>query len=90
MDSDRSISAFVGRWLDELVASARLNEHGGARAPLVTVAPLAWHQILVLKFIHQQFVLERPDLAMVQRGQASVLKHLVHMLDEWLSDRLDG
>lgn len=90
MNADRAISAFVGRWLDELVGSARLNPDAGPRAPLVTVRPLAWHQILVLKFIHQQFVLERPDLAMVQRGQAGVLKQLVHTLDAWLSDRLDG
>lgn len=90
MESDRAVSAFVGRWLDELVASARLNDVESARAPLVTVTPLAWHQIMVLKFIHQQFVLERPDLAMAQRGQAGVLVHLVRTFDEWLSDRLDG
>lgn len=90
MDSDRAISAFVGRWLDELVSSAGLNPQQGARAPLVTVQPRQWHEILVLKFIHQQFVLERPDLAMVQRGQSGVIAQLVHTLDAWLSDRLDS
>lgn len=90
MESDRAISAFVSRWLDELIASALITDDPDPRTPLVTVQPLAWHQILVLKFIHQRFVLDRPDLAMVQRGQAAVLKHLVHTLDEWLSDRIDG
>ena len=90
MDSDRAISAFVGRWLDELVSSAGLNPQQGARAPLVTVQPRQWHEILVLKFIHQQFVLERPDLAMAQRGQSGVIAQLVHTLDAWLSDRLDS
>jgi dGTPase len=39
-----------------------------------------------LKFIHHRFVLERPDLALHQRGQARLLGALVEALRRWLLD----
>jgi len=40
----------------------------------------------VLKFVHRHFVLERPELALHQRGQARLLNSLVDALQEWLTD----
>src|SRR5690606_14292378 len=45
-----------------------------------------WHEVQVLKFIHSRFVLERPDLALHQRGQARLLATLVEALHAWLVD----
>ena len=50
----------------------------------------AWHEVSVLKFVNQYFILDRPDLAMLQRGQEQTVEHLVLAFDEWLSDRIDA
>jgi dGTPase len=50
----------------------------------------AWHEVSVLKFVNQYFILERPDLAMFQRGQEQTVEHLVLAFDEWLSDTIDA
>ena len=50
----------------------------------------AWHEVSVLKFVHQYFILDRPDLAMFQRGQEQMLEELVTAFDRWLSDRMDA
>jgi dGTPase len=42
--------------------------------------------VQVLKFVHHQFVLARPDLALHQRGQARLLDTLVQALLEWILD----
>jgi dGTPase len=44
----------------------------------------------VLKFVNQYFILDRPDLAMLQRGQEQTVEHLVLAFDGWLSDRIDS
>lgn len=90
MAADRAISGFTGRWIDRLIGAVRLDPGPPVRAGWVNLNPDAWHQVSVLKFVHQYFILERPDLAMFQRGQAEVLSRLVAALDDWLSDRLDG
>ena len=49
-----------------------------------------WHEVAVLKVVHQRFVLDRPDLAMFQRGQAQALTALVGNLEAWLTDPMDA
>ena len=49
-----------------------------------------WHEVAVLKVVHQRFVLDRPDLAMFQRGQAKALTALVGNLEAWLTDPMDA
>jgi dGTPase len=56
----------------------------------VSLLPDAWHDVTVLKFVHTRFVIDRPDFATYQRGQARVLDVLVTELDSWLSDPRDG
>ncbi|WP_350226884.1 hypothetical protein [Demequina sediminis] len=46
----------------------------------------AWHDVAVLKFLQERFVLHRPDLAVYQRGQASVIERLVTSFAAWLDD----
>ena len=40
----------------------------------------------MLKFVHHRFVLDRPDLALHQRGQARLLATLVEALLAWIVD----
>ena len=44
----------------------------------------------MLKFVNQYFILERPDLAMLQRGQERTIEQLVVAFDHWLSDHTDA
>jgi dGTPase len=60
------------------------------RSGHVVLGRQAWHEVTVLKLVHQRFVLDRPDLAMFQRGQAEALTSLVANLESWLSDPIDA
>ncbi len=96
MAAHRSISRFTGSWIDRFSSAVVLTGQLLGRTPpmrappLVTVRPAQWHEMQVLKFIHQYFVLHRPDLAMLQRGQAHTISQLVRVFDEWLADRMDA
>lgn len=89
MAGDRSLSGFTSVWIDDLVESVRLVPDPPVRGSSVALSPDAWHRVQVLKFIHQHFVLHRPDLALMQRGQASVVRQVVEAFDAWLTDDLD-
>lgn len=56
------------------------------RAAPVVLDTAQWHEVAVLKFVHQTFVLQRADLASHQRGQATVLTALVGAFADWLAD----
>jgi dGTPase len=56
------------------------------RSGHILLGPAQWHEVQVLKFVHHQFVLARPDLALHQRGQALLLDTLVESLLAWLMD----
>ncbi len=90
MMADRAISGFTSRWIEYLIGAVELVRDPPVRSAYVTLTPEAWHQVSVLKFVHQYFILDRPDLAMFQRGQAETLRLLVTGFDEWLSDRTDA
>lgn len=90
MAADRAISGFTSHWIDHFVSSVHLDPDPPVRSAYVALSPRAWHEVSVLKFVHQYFILDRADLAMLQRGQSQVLTRMVDALDEWLSDRTDA
>ena len=77
MAADRAISGFTSRWIDHLISSVSPNPHPDVRSGYVSMDPQAWHEVSVLKFVNQYFILDRPDLAMFQRGQEQTIEHLV-------------
>ncbi len=89
MQSDRAISGFTSRWIDHLITSVTPDPDPQVRSGYVRMSPTAWHEVSVLKFVNQYFILERPDLAMFQRGQEKTIEQLVVGFDDWLSDRFD-
>ena len=89
MKADRAISGFTSRWIDHLITSVRPDPEPAIRSGYVCMSRQAWHEVSVLKFVNQYFILERPDLAMFQRGQEKIIEQLVVGFDDWLSDRLD-
>jgi dGTPase len=90
MAADRAISGFTARWIEQLISSVSPDPDPAVRSGYVSMDRQAWHEVSVLKFVNQYFILERPDLAMFQRGQEQTVEHLVLAFDDWLSDRIDA
>ncbi|MBE7162174.1 MAG: dNTP triphosphohydrolase [Williamsia herbipolensis] len=90
MDAERAVEAFTGSWIAHLQDSVALERDPHPRSAHVRLDRQAWHEVSVLKFVHQRFVLDRPDLAGFQRGQAQTIARLVAGYDSWLADPIDG
>ena len=90
MVADRAASGFTSRWIDRLISSVRPTPEPAVRSGYIGLSSVAWHQVSVLKFVNQYFILERPDLAMLQRGQEQTIEQLVVAFDRWLADRGDA
>ncbi|TVT27913.1 dNTP triphosphohydrolase [Amycolatopsis rhizosphaerae] len=87
IEAEQTTAAFSAHWTSRLVGGVVVLEEPGSRSGHVALRQEQWHEVQVLKFVHRQFVLLRPELALHQRGQASLLTTLVDALDAWLGDR---
>jgi dGTPase len=88
--AERAVGLFTASWIRHLQDSVIVTADPPVRAGHLLLSRQAWHEVAVLKFVHQRFVLDRPDLALLQRGQAQVLTTLVEGLDAWLDDPEDA
>lgn len=88
--AERAVTGFTASWIAHLQDSVTVSADPPVRSAHVMLGRQAWHEVAILKFVHQRFVLDRPDLAMFQRGQAHVLAALVGDLDSWLTDPMDS
>lgn len=88
--SERALARFTTGWIARLQSSIEVHRHPDRRSGHVSLSRQAWHEVAVLKFLHERFILERPDLAVYQRGQASVLERLVDGFAAWLDDPRDA
>ncbi|MCU1681817.1 MAG: phosphodiesterase [Amycolatopsis sp.] len=86
-EAEQATAAFSSRWTSRLVGGVLVVPSPPTRSGHVTLSPAQWHEVQVLKFVHRRFVLLRPDLALHQRGQASLVSMLVDALEAWLLDR---
>jgi dGTPase len=86
MAAERAVAEFSARWTSRLVGGVRVLPDPPVRAAHVVLGVAQWHEVAVLKFVHQHFVLRRADLASHQRGQATVVTGLVGALHDWLAD----
>ncbi len=90
MVADRAISGFTSQWIDHLISSVSPSPDPHARSGYVCMSSPAWHEVQVLKFVNQYFILDRPDLAMFQRGQEQIVEQLMTAFVAWLGDRADA
>jgi dGTPase len=86
VEAEQSVSRFSARWTRRLIDAIEVRADPPVRSGHVYLAPPQWHEVQVLKHVHHKFVLERPDLALHQRGQARLLATLVEALHAWLLD----
>jgi dGTPase len=84
IEAEQSVARFSARWTRRLIDAIEVRPDPPVRSGHVLLAPVQWHEVQVLKLIHQYFVLGRPDLALHQRGQARLLTTLVEALHAWL------
>ncbi|GAA1497404.1 deoxyguanosinetriphosphate triphosphohydrolase family protein [Paeniglutamicibacter kerguelensis] len=90
IEADRAVTGFTRRWINRLQASIAVEKDPTVRSGHVRLADEAWHDVVVLKFVHSRFVLERSDLAVYQRGQTRIIASLAEGLHAWLEDRDDA
>lgn len=88
--AERTLARFTSEWIARLQSSVEVHRRPAPRSGHVSLDRQAWHEVAVLKFLHQRFILERPDLAVYQRGQASLLERLVDGFAAWLEDPRDA
>jgi dGTPase len=86
LEAEAKVAAFSATWTRRLVESIEVVGQPAVRSGHVLLAPAQWHEVQVLKFVQNRFVLARPDLALHQRGQARLLASLVEALLAWLTD----
>lgn len=86
LETESQVAAFSATWTRRLVESIEVVEQPAVRSGHIALAPTQWHEVQVLKFVQNRFVLARPDLALHQRGQARLLASLVEALLAWLTD----
>lgn len=87
--AERALAVFTTDWISHLQASASVHREPDLRSGHVSLDRAAWHEVAVLKFLHERFILDRPDLAVYQRGQANLIERLVTGFDAWLDDSHD-
>jgi len=86
LEAEAQVAAFSATWTRRLVESVELVGQPAVRSGHVQLATAQWHEVQILKFVQNRFVLARPDLALHQRGQARLLASLVEALLAWLTD----
>ncbi|ASW57586.1 deoxyguanosinetriphosphate triphosphohydrolase family protein [Plantactinospora sp. KBS50] len=86
LEAEQYVAGFSARWTRRLVDAVTGTADPGTRSGHVRLGVAQWHEVQVLKLVHHRFVLERPDLALHQRGQARLLATLVEALYAWLRD----
>jgi dGTPase len=86
LEAEAQVAAFSATWTRRLVESAELVGQPAVRSGHVQLATAQWHEVQILKFVQNRFVLARPDLALHQRGQGRLLASLVEALLAWLTD----
>lgn len=87
--ADRALARFTSEWIRHLQASVEVHREPAFRSGHISLNRTAWHEVAVLKFLHERFILDRADLAIYQRGQASLVERLVDGLTAWLDDPYD-
>lgn len=90
LSADRALARFTDGWIRRLQASVEVHRDPPLRSGHVSLNRTAWHEVAVLKFLHERFILDRPDLAVYQRGQARLLERLVDGFTAWLDDPHDA
>lgn len=84
-----STRRFVSRLITDFMGALETCRDPDPTRPPVGLEALHWHLVQVLKQITQRFIIHRPDFAVIQRGQQTLLKELLSCLKAWTEDKQD-
>ncbi|MET9224377.1 dGTP triphosphohydrolase [Lentzea sp. NPDC003310] len=80
-------SKLIGKYINAVeIREGVFWEHG----PYIALRADAWHEVQLLKKITKNFVVKRPDIALLQRGQQQLLRELVRSLLRWKNSKADA
>jgi dGTPase len=82
----RHLNRMTKTLITRYMGAAKLNHN----APRLTKDPEIHHEVMMLKQLTWQFVVNSPELASVQRGQMKVVRELFDTLMTWVSVEYDG
>ncbi|MGW6447426.1 deoxyguanosinetriphosphate triphosphohydrolase family protein [Lentzea sp. NPDC055074] len=79
-------SKLIGKYINSVdIGEDVFWRHG----PYIALRADAWHEVQLLKEITKNFVIKRPDIALLQRGQQRILRELVKYLLRWKNSKAD-
>ena len=90
IETKRAVAGCTRRCIGHRRTSIVVEEHPHVRSGHVRLNQQAWHEVMVLKFVHAHFVLERPELGQPQRGRARIVEGLALGFEDWLNDPADA
>ncbi len=79
-DARATGSRLVGEYTDSVLLSDRPLWEGG---PYIGLPQSRWHEVQIYKEITRSYIIQRPDIALLQRGQQTALRNLTLMLSDW-------
>lgn len=74
-------SDLIGHYINAIHVAREPLWHNG---PHVGLQRPQWHEVQLWKEITRSYVIQRPDIALLQRGQQTILERLVEMLNKWV------
>lgn len=81
---DAAIHTWASNQVEQFLTDLKVYEdpmwEGG---PHIGLPVDAWHEVQILKFITKHYVIQHPDMALLQRGQESILTDLIDRILDW-------
>jgi len=77
---------FVSNLITDYIRGITVNTNPSVNLPSIVLRLDHWHQIQILKEVTRLFVIQRTDVALVQRGQQVLLTELLDALCAWCQD----
>jgi dGTPase len=79
-------SKLIGKYINSVEIS---DDVFWTHGPYIALDAEAWHEVQLLKEVTKNFVIKRPDIALLQRGQQRILRELVKYLLRWKNSNAD-
>lgn len=79
-EARETLHRMTNRFIDDFFAAGRVSSDGKR----LIIEPTAWHEVMLLKQLTWQYVVNNPALASLQRGQEHLISVLFERIMGWL------
>ncbi|WP_157931518.1 deoxyguanosinetriphosphate triphosphohydrolase family protein [Mycobacteroides abscessus] len=81
---DATTHAWASAMVEDFIRDIQIKEHPCWNdGPHVSLSSEMWHTMQLLKFITKKYVIEHPDMALLQHGQERILEDTISRLVQW-------